>query len=86
MSQGEDRQYQGVWEMVGPRPRKITGREDGKSGRSIIDSAAFGRLLKQIEKHRQRAEEGISLSQWLDEKQERYDRTCAPAQEGPNPV
>jgi hypothetical protein len=78
----DDLQYQGVWELVDPQPRKVTGREDGKSGRHIIDPAAFGRLLKQIEEHRQRAEEGIGLSQWLDEKQQQYDRKRAQEKQG----
>jgi hypothetical protein len=37
---------QGTWEHITPEPRKATGRKDGRSGRDVIDAAAFGRLAK----------------------------------------
>jgi hypothetical protein len=71
----EDEFYQGYyWELRTPERRHVVGRKDGKSGHNFLDHAAFGRLLKQIKKHKQREENGIGLSQWLDEKQEQYDR------------
>jgi len=37
---------QGTWERIAPEPRPTIVRRDGKSGRAVIDIAAFKRLLK----------------------------------------
>jgi hypothetical protein len=39
---------QGTWKRVGPEPRPTIVRRDARSGRAVIDIAAFKRLLKSL--------------------------------------
>jgi hypothetical protein len=42
---------QGTWVLVTPGPPKRSGRNDGKSGRDIVDTAALRRLTRLLTKN-----------------------------------